>query len=103
MLVGVALSQALTPGGQVCAQLLQELVGHVITRLGERAELPVRHTGHSARRGAAEESRHAGNDRKVIAKQGGWVPNSGVMEGYFEDADGWELLLELTDKRCPWK
>ncbi|URZ99447.1 integrase [Streptomyces lydicamycinicus] len=42
------------------------------------------------RRGAAEESRRAGNDRKVIAKQGGWVPNSGVMEGYFEDADGWE-------------
>ncbi|WP_262371042.1 hypothetical protein [Streptomyces sp. WAC01526] len=32
----------------------------------------------------------AGNDRKTIAKQGGWVPNSGVMEGYFEDAEGWE-------------
>ncbi|MFJ6792081.1 site-specific integrase [Streptomyces angustmyceticus] len=46
--------------------------------------------GTPPRRGSAEESRRAGNDRKVIAKQGGWVPNSGVMEGYFEDADGWE-------------
>ncbi|MFJ9855258.1 tyrosine-type recombinase/integrase [Streptomyces sp. NPDC101150] len=70
--------------------LSPEAIGAVATRLGEKAELAVRHTGHSARRGAAEESRRAGNDRKVIAKQGGWVPNSGVMEGYFEDADGWE-------------
>ncbi|GFE12417.1 hypothetical protein Sgleb_04640 [Streptomyces glebosus] len=65
-------------------------IGDVTTRLTARADLPVRHTGHSPRRGAAEESRRAGNDRKVIAKQGGWVPNSGVMEGYFEDAEGWE-------------
>ncbi|REK89619.1 hypothetical protein DY245_14890 [Streptomyces inhibens] len=42
------------------------------------------------RRDGAESSRPAGNDRKVIAKQGGWVPNSGVMEGYFEDTDRWE-------------
>ncbi|MFG2097268.1 hypothetical protein [Streptomyces sp. NPDC048612] len=40
--------------------------------------------------GAAEESRRASNDRQVIAKQGGWVPNSGVTERYFEDAEGWE-------------
>ncbi|MFF4828234.1 hypothetical protein ACFY20_35715 [Streptomyces sp. NPDC001312] len=31
-----------------------------------------------------------GTDRKVIAKQGGWVENSAAMEGYFEDGDGWE-------------
>ncbi|MFI0156707.1 integrase [Streptomyces lydicus] len=51
--------------------LSPEAIGDVATRLSARAELPVRHTGHSARRGAAEESRRAGNDRKVIAKQGG--------------------------------
>ncbi|MGX1762277.1 hypothetical protein ACWIG5_36165 [Streptomyces lydicus] len=67
-----------------------EAVGDVTTRLTARADLPVRQTGHSPRRGAAEEFRRAGNDRKTIAKQGGRVPNSGVMEGYFEDAEGWE-------------
>ncbi|MEV5479980.1 MULTISPECIES: hypothetical protein [Streptomyces] len=70
--------------------LSPEAIGDVATRLSARAELPVRHTGHSPRRGAAEESCRVGNDRKTSAKQGGWVPNSGVMEGYFEDADGWE-------------
>lgn len=72
------------------AGLVPEAIGDVTTRLTARADLPVRHTGHSPRRGAVEESRRAGNDRKTIAKQGGWVPNSGVMEGYFEDGEGWE-------------
>ncbi|MFI5526674.1 hypothetical protein [Streptomyces platensis] len=53
------------------AGLSPEAIGDVTTRLTGRAELPVRHTGHSARR--------AGNDRKTIAKQGGWVSNNGVM------------------------
>ncbi|MFF4828229.1 hypothetical protein ACFY20_35690 [Streptomyces sp. NPDC001312] len=54
------------------------------------AELSFRPTGHSPRRGLATSSKRAGNDRKVIAKQGGWVDNSAAMEGYFEDGDGWE-------------
>ncbi|MBA2949598.1 tyrosine-type recombinase/integrase [Streptomyces sp. PSKA28] len=67
-----------------------ETIGDVITRLGRWADLSFRPTGHSPRRGLATSSKRAGNDRKDIAKQGGWVPNSAAMEGYFEDADGWE-------------
>ncbi|SCK56968.1 Phage integrase family protein [Streptomyces sp. SceaMP-e96] len=67
-----------------------ETIGDVITRLGKWAELDFRPTGHSPRRGLATSSKRAGNDRKVIAKQGGWVENSAAMEGYFEDGDGWE-------------
>ncbi|GAA2341443.1 hypothetical protein Scani_37890 [Streptomyces caniferus] len=46
---------------------------------------PTSSTGHGPP-AAGEETRRAGNDRKTIPKQGGWV---GGMEGYFEDADGW--------------
>ncbi|MFH8343118.1 integrase [Streptomyces sp. AM6-12] len=67
-----------------------ETIGAIITQMGADADLPIRPTGHSPRRGAAEASRRAGNDRKVIAAQGGWAPNSRVMEGYFEDGEGWE-------------
>ncbi|MFM9735188.1 site-specific integrase [Streptomyces niveiscabiei] len=77
--------QTVQPGG-----LDPETIGDVITLLGRWADLPVRYTGHSPRRGSAESSRRAGNDRKVIAKQGGWAPNSKVMEGYFDEGEGWE-------------
>ena len=67
-----------------------ETIGDVITRLGKWAELSFRPTGHSPRRGGATSSKRAGNDRSAIAKQGGWTPNSRVMETYFEEGDGWE-------------
>ncbi|MFG3369654.1 integrase [Streptomyces sp. NPDC048156] len=67
-----------------------ETIGDVITRLGTWADLDFRPTGHSPRRGLATSSKRAGNDRKEIAKQGGWTDNSAAMEGYFEDGDGWE-------------
>ncbi|MFH8574011.1 hypothetical protein [Streptomyces sp. NPDC017993] len=64
--------------------LSPEAIGEVTTRARPpHRQLPLP-------RGDAEESRRAGNDRKVIAKQGGWVSNSGLMEAHFEDADGWE-------------
>lgn len=64
------------------------LVGSVITRLGEWAELDFRPTGHSTRRGGATSAKRAKNDRKSIAAQGGWVDNSMAMEGYFEEVNG---------------
>ncbi|MER6213615.1 integrase [Streptomyces sp. NPDC001674] len=67
-----------------------EAVGDVITRCGEIAELEIRPTGHSPRRGLATASKKAKNDRAAIAKQGGWAPNSTAMEGYFEEEEGWE-------------
>ncbi|WP_310942079.1 integrase [Streptomyces sp. gCLA4] len=65
-------------------------VGHVITRCGETAGLEERYTGHSPRRGLANAAKKAKNDRSTIAAQGGWVPNSTAMEGYFDEEDGWE-------------
>ncbi|NEC31669.1 hypothetical protein [Streptomyces rubrogriseus] len=50
--------------------------------LGRWAELSFRPTGHSPCRGLAISSKRADNDRKVIAKQGGWVENTAAMEGY---------------------
>jgi hypothetical protein len=67
-----------------------ETIGDVNTKLGALAELKFRPTGHSPRRGAATSSKRAGNDRKEIAKQGGWAANSAAMETYFEEVDGWE-------------
>ncbi|WP_079154661.1 tyrosine-type recombinase/integrase [Streptomyces subrutilus] len=67
-----------------------EAVGDVITRCGEIAGLDIRPTGHSPRRGLATAAKKAGNDRSVIAAQGGWAPNSTAMEGYFDEEDGWE-------------
>ncbi|MFB6600767.1 hypothetical protein [Streptomyces diastaticus] len=55
-----------------------------------RAATGVRHTGHNPRRSLATESKRAKNHRSVIPVQGGRVPHSKVMEGYFEDADRWE-------------
>ncbi|MGW3371723.1 integrase [Streptomyces hydrogenans] len=76
---------ALMAGG-----ITPEAVGDVITRCGDIANLDIRPTGHSPRRGLATAAKKAGNDRSVIAAQGGWAPNSTAMEGYFEDGDGWE-------------
>ncbi|MFJ8209730.1 integrase [Streptomyces sp. NPDC096033] len=70
--------------------LTPEAVGDVITWCGEAGELEDRYTGHSPRRGLASAGKKAGNDRSTIAAQGGWVPNSSAMEGYFDEEDGWE-------------
>ncbi|MEU2834998.1 transposase [Streptomyces lavendulae] len=67
-----------------------ETIGDVITALGAAADLGVRHTGHSARRGGADAARRAGADRKAIAVHGGWVANSAALEVYFDDGEGWE-------------
>lgn len=70
--------------------LTPKRIGGLVVDASKRAALGVRHTGHSPRRGLATEARRAGRDRKVIAKQGGWVEGSKAMEGYFEDADRYE-------------
>jgi len=75
----------LTPHG-----LSPEAVGDVIVRISAKADLGVQHTGHSARRGLATESRRAGNDMRVIAEQGGWKPHSRVLAEYLAIVDMWE-------------
>ncbi|MEU6011904.1 hypothetical protein [Streptomyces sp. NPDC047453] len=47
------------------AGLTSEAVGDVLTRLGARARLDIRPTGHSPRRGLVTESSRAGNPDAV--------------------------------------
>lgn len=68
--------------------LSPEAVGDVITRLGERADLDKRLTGHSPRRALVTESARAGNPDAVAEKQGGWAKGSPVMRRYRELDDG---------------
>ncbi|MER6821289.1 tyrosine-type recombinase/integrase [Streptomyces cellulosae] len=70
------------------AGLTPEAVGDVLTRLGARARLDIRPTGHSPRRGLVTESSRAGNPDAVAEKQGGWAKGSTVMRRYREADDG---------------
>ncbi|MFE5088492.1 site-specific integrase [Streptomyces mirabilis] len=70
--------------------LQPESIGDIVTRAGERAGIEIRFTGHSPRRGLATSSCLKGHDQIVIAKQGGWVPQSEVLAGYLEVVDQWE-------------
>lgn len=45
--------------------------------------------GHSLRRGFATEARRSGADGVSIGRQGGWMPGSRAMQGYFDEADRW--------------
>ncbi|MFF8432448.1 integrase [Streptomyces sp. NPDC016566] len=67
-----------------------ETVGDVLTRIGARAQLDIRPTGHSPRRGLVTESSRAGNPDAVAEKQGGWAPGSKVMRRYREEDDGFK-------------
>ncbi|MFD9807670.1 hypothetical protein ACFWZZ_10565 [[Kitasatospora] papulosa] len=52
--------------------------------MGQAADLAVRHTGHSTRRGGADAA------RKAIAVHGGWTANSAALGTSFDDGTGWE-------------
>ncbi|WP_306324125.1 MULTISPECIES: tyrosine-type recombinase/integrase [unclassified Streptomyces] len=67
-----------------------ETVGDILTRIGARAELDVRITGHSPRRGLVTESSRAGNPDAVMEAQGGWAKGSKVMRGYREEDDAFK-------------
>ncbi|MGW6093924.1 hypothetical protein ACWFRK_05830 [Streptomyces sp. NPDC055157] len=67
--------------------LQPESIGDVITRVGERAGIEIRFTGHMPRRGLATSSCLKGHDQIVIAEQGGWALHSKVLAGYLEVVD----------------
>ncbi|WP_327135890.1 tyrosine-type recombinase/integrase (plasmid) [Streptomyces sp. NBC_01343] len=67
-----------------------ETVGDILTRIGARADLDIRPTGHSPRRGLVTESARAGNPDAVAERQGGWAKGSKVMRGYREADDGFK-------------
>ncbi|MET7887410.1 tyrosine-type recombinase/integrase [Streptomyces avermitilis] len=65
-------------------------IGDILTRIGARAGLDIRPTGHSPRRGLVTESSRAGNPDAVAERQGGWAPGSKVMRRYREEDDGFK-------------
>ncbi|WP_317495682.1 site-specific integrase [Haloechinothrix sp. LS1_15] len=71
------------------AGLSAQAVGEIVTRCGERAELPFRITGHSLRAGLATEARRHGADHKAVCDQGGWTYGSKAVHGYFHTVDRW--------------
>lgn len=75
--------------GRLGERINPDSVSGAITAAGERAGLPYKLTGHSLRHGLATEARRAGHDVKVIAAQGGWVPNSKTLYGYMQIIDKW--------------
>lgn len=64
-------------------------IGGVFTRAGQRAGIPIRFTGHSARAGFATEARRAGHDPKTISSVTGHSPTSRVLHDYFREVDEW--------------
>jgi hypothetical protein len=73
-----------------------ETIGDVLTRIGARAELEIRPTGHSPRRGLVTESSRAGNPDAATERQGGWAPGSKVMRRCREADDGFKRTRRMV-------
>lgn len=71
------------------AGLTPQSVGNIITAAGQRAGVPVRLTGHSARSGMITEGHYAGKSNAAISAVSGHAPGSPVMEGYKQLATRW--------------
>ncbi|MFJ6608248.1 tyrosine-type recombinase/integrase [Streptomyces lydicus] len=76
--------------GNIGGAMAPDSVTVAVARVAQRSGVPIRWTGHSLRSGLATEGRKNGKDALVIAKQGGWAPNSKAMLGYMELADEWD-------------
>lgn len=76
--------------GHIGGAMTPESLTLAISRLADRAGVPIQWTGHSLRSGFATASRKNGKDALQIAKQGGWAPNSTAMLGYMRLADEWD-------------
>lgn len=76
--------------GHVGGAMAPASVTAAITRIAERAGVPIRWTGHSLRSGLATEARKKRKDAVAVAAQGGWAPNSKSMLGYMRRADEWD-------------
>lgn len=75
--------------GHVGGAMAPAAVTSAVSRISVRSGTPIRWTGHSLRSGLATAGRARGKDAIVIAKQGGWAPNSRSMLGYMRTEDDW--------------
>ncbi|MDR7304532.1 tyrosine-type recombinase/integrase [Haloactinomyces albus] len=69
------------------AGLSPQAIGDIITRAGQRADLPYRLTGHSLRAGMATTARQAGATDIAIADQGRWQRGSYALYQYLRRVD----------------
>lgn len=81
---------AINVWGHIGGAMAPASVTAAITRIAERAGVPIRWTGHSLRSGLATEARKKRKDAVAVAAQGGWAPNSKSMLGYMRRADEWD-------------
>lgn len=77
------------PIGSADGRLTGQAVGNIIRATARLAALEGQWTGHSLRRGLATSMHEAGQDRRLIERQGGWTAGSRAVSGYIEDADRW--------------
>ncbi|MEW2709247.1 integrase [Streptomyces koyangensis] len=75
--------------GHVTGGMGPDSVTRAITRISQRAGVPVAWTGHSLRIGLATTARARGRDAVAVADQGGWARHSRSMLGYMQTEDGW--------------
>ncbi|ALM43652.1 hypothetical protein SFR_7037 (plasmid) [Streptomyces sp. FR-008] len=73
--------------GHVTGGMGPDCVTRAITRIFQRAGVPVAWTGHSLRIGLATTAR--ARDAVAVADQGGWARHSRSMLGYMQTEDGW--------------
>lgn len=67
-----------------------ESVGDILTRIGDRAQLDIRPTGPSPRRGMVTESSRAGEPRRPLGTTGRMGPGSKVMRRYREEDEAFK-------------
>lgn len=76
--------------GHITGGMVPDSITRAITRISERAGVPIHWTGHSLRIGLASTGRKQGKDGIAIADQGGWARHSRSMLGYMQIEDGWD-------------
>ncbi|NYV75483.1 integrase, partial [Streptomyces sp. UH6] len=76
--------------GNPTGGLTPDSVTRAITRISDRAHVPLTWTGHSLRIGLATTARARGKDTITIADQGGWARHSRSLNRYIQRIDGWD-------------
>lgn len=77
-------------GERLTARSISTIIARRATEAGLEAGPGRQWSGHSLRSGFATESARRGKSSRSIARQGGWSPNSPVLNGYVRTAAPWD-------------